>query len=94
MGEGWCFFANAVSYIAVIAGLMLMNVHAPARAAKTSPLEHMIEGFRFVNRTAPIRALLMLLGLVSVVGMPYAVLMPIFADKILHGGGSRAARAS
>ena len=51
-----------------------------------SPLEHMMEGFRFVNRTAPIRALLLLLGLVSLVGMPYVVLMPIFADQILHGG--------
>jgi MFS family permease len=40
-----------------------------------------------VNRTAPIRALMLLLGLVSVVGMPYAVLMPIFADKVLHRGG-------
>ncbi|MGA1988877.1 MAG: MFS transporter, partial [Candidatus Sulfotelmatobacter sp.] len=88
LGEGWCFFANAVSYIAVITGLLLMKVHAPARvSAKTSPWEHMIEGFQFVNRTAPIRALMILLGLVSVVGMPYAVLMPIFADRILHHGG-------
>ena len=88
LGEGWCFFANAVSYIAVIAGLLLMNVHAPARvSAATSPWEHIVEGFQFVNRTAPIRALLMLLGVVSVTGMPYVVLMPIFADKILHGGG-------
>ena len=45
-----------------------------------------MEGFRFVNQTAPIRALLLLLGLVSLVGMPYVVLMPIFADQILHGG--------
>jgi len=88
LGEGWCFFANAVSYIAVIAGLMMMRVHAPGRvSAKTSPWEHIIEGFQFVNRTAPIRALLILLGVVSVTGMPYVVLMPIFADKILHNGG-------
>jgi MFS family permease len=88
LGEGYCFFANGVSYIAVIAGLMMMNVHAPARvSANTSPWEHMIEGFQFVNRTAPIRALMILLGLVSVTGMPYVVLMPIFADKILHHGG-------
>ena len=88
-GEGWCFFSNGVSYIAVIAGLMMMvNVQARARASsKTPPLEHLIEGFQFVERTAPIRALLLLLGLVSAVGMPYTVLMPIFADKILHGGG-------
>jgi MFS family permease len=88
LGEGWCFFANAVSYIAVIAGLMLMKVHAPARVShKTSPWEHIVEGFEFVNRTAPIRALLLLLGLVSVTGMPYVVLMPIFAERILHSGG-------
>ena len=88
LGEGWCFFANGVSYIAVIIGLTMMKVHAPPRASlHTSPLEHIIEGFRFVNRTAPIRALLMLLGLVSVTGMPYVVLMPIFADRILHNGG-------
>jgi len=88
LGEGWCFFANGVSYIAVIAGLMMMRVHAPARAsADTSPIAHMIEGFQFVERTAPIRALLLLLGLVSMVGMPYTVLMPIFADRILHRGG-------
>jgi MFS family permease len=86
IGEGWCFFANAVSYIAVIIGLLLMRVVSPIRAAMASPLEHMMEGFRFVNQTAPIRALLLLLGLVSLVGMPYVVLMPIFADQILHGG--------
>jgi len=86
IGEGWCFFANAVSYIAVIIGLLLMRVQSPVRVVMASPFEHMMEGFRFVNRTAPIRALLLLLGLVSLVGMPYVVLMPIFADQILHGG--------
>jgi MFS family permease len=88
LGEGWCFFANGISYIAVIVGLMLMKVRAPARAkVNRPPLEHLIEGFRFVQRTSPIRALLLLLGVVSAVGMPYTVLMPIFADRILHRGG-------
>jgi MFS family permease len=92
LGEGWCFFANGVSYIAVIVGLLMMNVHAPARASvDTSPFDHIIEGFRFVGKTAPIRALLMLLGMVSMTGMPYVVLMPIFADKILHRGGQELA---
>ena len=86
IGEGWCFLGNAVSYIAVIIGLLLMRVQSPPRASNASPFEHMMEGFRFVNRTAPIRALLLLLGIVSLVGMPYVVLMPIFADQILHGG--------
>ena len=87
IGEGWCFFANAVSYIAVIIGLILMRVpDRPPVAREESMLENVLEGFRWVKQTAPIRALLLLLGLVSFVGMPYAVLMPIFADKILHGG--------
>ena len=87
IGEGWCFFANAVSYIAVIIGLFMIRVQFPARlAAEASPLAHMAEGFRFVRNTGPIRALLLLLGLVSLVAMPYTVLMPVFADRILHGG--------
>jgi MFS family permease len=86
IGEGWCFFANGVSYIAVIAGLLLMHVQFSPRVHESSPLEHIIEGFRFVRRTLPIRDLLLLLGLVSLVAMPYSVLMPIFADKILHSG--------
>ncbi len=87
IGEGWCFFANGISYIAVIAGLLLMKLQPRAIAhAEVSPFEHIAEGFRFVRRTGPIWALLLLIGLVSFVAMPYTVLMPIFADKILHGG--------
>jgi MFS family permease len=87
IGEGWCFFANGASYIAVIVGLLLMIVTPRERDRRVaSGLESIIEGFRFVVHTGPIRALLLLLGLVSLTGMPYAVLMPIFADKILHGG--------
>jgi MFS family permease len=87
IGEGWCFFANAISYVAVITGLLLMRVTRQARVPLPgSALANILEGFRFVGRTGPVRALLLLLGLVSLMGMPYAVLMPIFADQILHGG--------
>jgi len=88
VGEGWCFGLNAISYVAVIAGLLMMRVVSRpiAGSAEASPLEHIKEGFVWVKRARPIRALLLLLGLVSLVGMPYAVLMPIFADRILHGG--------
>ena len=87
IGEGWCFFANGVSYIAVIIGLLLMTIMPRARKPRSvSGLESVLEGFRFVRHTGPILALLLLLGLVSLTGMPYAVLMPIFADKILHSG--------
>jgi MFS family permease len=88
IGEGWCFFANAVSYIAVIAGLLLMKVDSPPRIAIGSALDNIIEGFQFVRRAVPIRDLMLLLGLVSLVAMPYAVLMPIFADQILHRGAN------
>lgn len=90
IGEGWCFFANAVSYIAVIIGLVMMRVQQRHKPPSGSTLEHIIEGFRFVRNTAPIKALLLLLGLVSLVAMPYTVLMPVFADHVLHGGQSLA----
>jgi MFS family permease len=86
IGEGWCFFANAVSYVAVLLGLFMMRVAPHHQGPSGSPVAHILEGFRFVRHTAPIRAILILLGLVSLVAMPYTVLMPIFADKILHGG--------
>jgi MFS family permease len=86
-GEAWCFFANALSYLAVIAGLLLMKLeNRQARQRTASALEDVFEGYRYARNTMPILALLLMLGLVSAVGMPYAVLMPIFADKILHGG--------
>ena len=88
IGEGWCFFANGVSYLAVIAGLLLMRV-APREAHPAgSPLRRLGEGFRYVAGNLPVRALLGLLGVVSLTGMPYTVLMPIFADRILHGGAA------
>jgi MFS family permease len=86
IGEGWCFFANGVSFLAVIAGLLLMKMDRPRKAIEGSPLENIIEGFRFVSSSKPVRALMLLLGLVSFTAMPYAVLMPLFADQILHGG--------
>jgi MFS family permease len=86
IGEGWCFAANSFSYIAVLIGLLLMKVRSVPRISNRSPIEDIIEGFRWVNRTKIIRSLLFLIGLVSLVGMPYTVLMPVFADKILHGG--------
>lgn len=87
IGEGWCFFANAVSYIAVLSGLMLMTPPPTKRTAQEgSALSRIVEGFAYVGRTRPVLTLLLLLGLISLVAMPYAVLMPIFADRILNGG--------
>jgi MFS family permease len=89
VGEGWCFLLNGISYLAVIAGLFLMRIpkSQPVHDG-LAPLEKLREGFRFVRHTKPIRTLLTLASLVSFMALPYTVLMPIFAVKILHGGAS------
>ena len=88
IGEGWCFFANAVSYIAVIAGLLMMRVAASGDLATAGIAagEHRRRLPLRRDTPRPFARMLLLLGLVSFVGMPYAVLMPVFADQILHGG--------
>ena len=89
IGEGWCFFLNGVSYVAVIGGLLLMELTPHHKVSLTgSPIKHVVEGFGFVARTGPVRELLLLLGAVSLFGAPYAVLMPIFSDQVLHHGAS------
>jgi MFS family permease len=89
VGEGWCFFLNGVSYIAVIAGLLMMRIEKSLAVHDGgSPIEKLREGLRFVRHTLPIRTLLLLLGVVSFTALPFSVLMPIFADRILHGGAS------
>ena len=86
VGEGWCFAINSASYIAVIVGLLMIK--APARAPVATPrsvLAHSLEGLKWVAQTGPVRSILLLLGLASLMGRPYSVLMPIIADQ-LHGG--------
>jgi MFS family permease len=79
-----------VSYVAVLASLAALRLppRPVSAAGQASPLAQILEGWRFVARTGPIRALLLLLGLVSLTGMPYAVLMPVMADDVLHAGAS------
>ncbi len=88
LGEGWCFFANGVSFLAVLAGLLAMRDLPPARTTphEASPLAHIAEGFRYVGHTSPMRALLLLLGVVSLMGVPYSTLMPAIADRVLGRG--------
>jgi MFS family permease len=90
VGEGWCFMADAISYLAVIASLLAMTI-SPRMTRATrdaNMLAQLREGWNYAARFAPIRNVLILLALVSLVGMPYTVLMPVFANEILHGGPS------
>ncbi len=86
VGEGWCFLIDAVSYVAVIVSLLAMRLTSAARPReRQSMLAELRDGLRYVAGFAPIRAVLLLLAVVSLSGMPYAVLMPIFASEVLHG---------
>jgi len=88
--EGWCFFIDGVSYIAVIASLLMMRLGAPNAAAiqraRSSLLSQLKEGWDYVRGFAPIRTILLLFALVSLMGIPFVVLMPIFAAQVLGGG--------
>jgi MFS family permease len=85
-GEGVCFLLNGISYLAVIAALMMM--HIPHLTRMTRPgnvFESMREGFTYTFSSRPIRSIMLLMGLVSLVVFPYAILMPVFARDVLHG---------
>lgn len=82
-----CFFLNAISYVPVIAALFAMRVKKHVQLAEQGrAVDDLIEGVRHSLGFPPIRAVLLLVALVSLLGMPYAVLMPIFAAEVLHGG--------
>jgi MFS family permease len=87
VGEGWCFFIDGVSYFAVIASLLLMHLK-PSQIHRhaASMLEQMREGWDYVRTFRPIRTILLTFALISLMGYPYTVLLPIFAAQILHGG--------
>jgi MFS family permease len=87
IGEGWCFFLNGVSFLAVIAALFMMRLDpVEPRRSKGSPLQNLAQGFRFAMSDRPIRAALLLMSLMSLFGLQYSVFMPIFARDILHRG--------
>src|SRR4051812_12092840 len=87
VGEGGCFLIDGISYLAVIASLLAMQVRPAApRAEHKHVLHELRDGWRYASGSPAIRSMLLLLGVVSLVGMPYAVLMPIIASVQLHGG--------
>jgi MFS family permease len=87
-GEGWCFLIDGISYFAVVASLLLMHIK-PSSVPRTAGriVEQMREGWDYVRRFRPIRSILLLFSLISLMGYSYAVLLPIFAG-LLHGGAS------
>jgi len=87
VGEGTCFLINGVSYLAVIASLFLMKLVPKNVKPRTTQVWHEVkEGFIYASGFEPIKAILLMVALMSLMGMPYTVLMPVFAKDILHGG--------
>jgi MFS family permease len=87
VGEGFCFLINGISFMSVIVALLAMRIKKISRNKYSNNIAQDIkEGFRYAFGFVPIRSILLFLGLVSLIGMPYTVLMPIFAKDILHGG--------
>jgi MFS family permease len=87
LGEGMCFLLNGLSFIAVVVALLAMKITPKNREIQNSHvLRGLKEGYSYAFGFAPIRSVLLLLALVSLMGMPFTVLMPIFAEKILQGG--------
>jgi MFS family permease len=86
IGEGLCFLLNGISYIAVIASLVAMVITQQQNTQRNEPVwSGIAEGFKYTIGFQPIRYVLLLLAFISLMGMPYTVLMPIFAGTILHG---------
>jgi MFS family permease len=86
-GEGWCFLIDGVSYFAVIASLLMMRLRPMAvLESRDSLFEQLREGWQYVSNFLPIRNLLLLFAVISLMGIPYTVLMPVFASQVLHGG--------
>ena len=85
--EGWCFLIDGISYLAVIASLLMMRLDGEAvKRRVASALVELKEGWTYVSEFVPIRTILLLFAVISLMGMPYVVLMPIFAAQVLHGG--------
>lgn len=90
VGEGWCFFLNGISFLAVIVALLMMRLEKiDIRAGKGSPLRNFLQGFHFAMSDRPIRSALLLVSVMSMFGLQYSVFLPIFARDILHGGPGR-----
>jgi MFS family permease len=85
-GEGFCFLIDGLSYIAVIASLMLMRTRRSEPKARKNIFHELREGFGYITGFAPIRSILTLIAAFSLLGFPYTVLLPVFASTILHGG--------
>lgn len=87
VGEGWCFFFNGISFLAVIGALIAMVVIDTQQSlGRNSILADLREGLKYSFNFVPIRYLLILVITTSFFGLPFQVFMPVYAKDILGGG--------
>jgi MFS family permease len=86
--EGWCFMLDGISFFAVIVALMNMRIRpgSQTHARRASAFEQFKQGWSYAFGFHPVRSIIILLAVVSLMGVPYTVLMPVFAGDVLHGG--------
>jgi MFS family permease len=89
VGEGICFLLNGISYVAVIWALLLMKIKpVPVKELKSHLFAELQDGFQYVFSFPPLRSIILLIGLISLTGMSYTVIMPVYVKEILHGGAN------
>jgi len=87
--EGICFMINSISYVFVIISLLMMtNIKKKVSKKGTHVFNELTDGLHYTFGYAPIKHLIILLGISSLLGMSYSVLMPVFTKEILHGGSN------
>ena len=87
LGPKWCFGLNAMSYLAVLAGLFMLHVPAYQGVdTGTSPVEGLLEGFRYMRDAPLIRVMIKVVGVTAIFGLPFLAMMPVVARNVLHAG--------
>jgi MFS family permease len=84
-GEGWCFLIDGISYIPVIVSLLMMRIKKEEARKHATMMEQMREGWTYVSTFMPVRNILILFFITSLMGYPYTVFLPVFAREIFHG---------
>jgi MFS family permease len=88
VGVAGCFFFNALSYVAIVAAYLAMKLPSVTRPERKPIWHETLDALRYVAGNRILRAIIVLVTIVSLFGWPYSVLLPVFARDVLHRGAS------
>ncbi len=86
LGATWCFALNALSFFCPIVALLMLKVRFLPEKTGESILDSMKQGFHFIRRQGAMQALIVLGFCMTALGVPMRTFLPLFADRIFHGG--------